>query len=236
MDHVVVSQNDVSNLRRIVEDRLFFPHVEPNLQVLNSMVKERRAMKKNTSSISDIVLLKSGRDSTVSNSANDGIRISEEDWNGNQGHIALLENAYLKSHIYSSIKRIINESMDAHTSTFESFTTILEEKPKFMEQCRILCHRSLKILFRNPYLLTGHYTVAVIIGFLCGFLFWHVTNDLAGFQNRLGVFFFLCTLFAFSCLTSIQTFAEEKMVFYKERANKYYSPLAYFVSKVFIFN
>ena len=77
-----------------------------------------------------------------------------------------------------------------------------------------------------------HYSSSVLLAVLCGFLFYNVTNDIAGFQNRLGVFFFICALFSFGCLTSLQSFNTERLVFMRERANGYYSPISYFGAKV----
>lgn len=72
-------------------------------------------------------------------------------------------------------------------------------------------------------------------------------------RNRLGLFFFILALFAFSSLTSLGLFANERLLFMRERfvfsssflhrnigsldfsicrANGYYSPFAYFLSKV----
>lgn len=66
----------------------------------------------------------------------------------------------------------------------------------------------------------------------CGALFYKVENTIAGFQNRMGVFFFIEALFAFGCLTSLQVFAVERILFVRERANGYYQPFTYFLSKV----
>ncbi|KAJ3540715.1 hypothetical protein NM688_g6187 [Phlebia brevispora] len=55
---------------------------------------------------------------------------------------------------------------------------------------------------------------------------------MAGIQNRLGVFFFTLALFGFSCLSSLSLFSNERILFMRERANGYYSPLTYFASKV----
>ena len=67
---------------------------------------------------------------------------------------------------------------------------------------------------------------------LCGLLFWHVTNDLAGFQNRLGCLFFMCALLAFGSLSSLELFSEERLLFVRERANGYYYPSAFFFAKI----
>lgn len=78
----------------------------------------------------------------------------------------------------------------------------------------------------------SHYVMSIFLGLLCGALFYKVTNDIPGFQNRMGVFFFMCALFGFSCLSILPSFAHERILFVRERANGYYSPFTYFLSKV----
>jgi hypothetical protein len=77
----------------------------------------------------------------------------------------------------------------------------------------------------------------------------HSSNDIAGFQNRLGFFFFTLALFGFSCLSSLGLFHTERVLYMRERyvsslifpthhtqsacsANGYYSSFTYFSSKV----
>lgn len=67
---------------------------------------------------------------------------------------------------------------------------------------------------------------------LSGFLFYGLTDDIKGFQNRLGLFFFVLALFGFSTLTSLNVFAAERLLFVRERANGYYSPITYFAARV----
>ena len=67
---------------------------------------------------------------------------------------------------------------------------------------------------------------------MSGFLFYGLTDDIKGFQNRLGLFFFILALFGFSTLTSLTVFASERLLFVRERANGYYSPITYFAAKV----
>ena len=42
-------------------------------------------------------------------------------------------------------------------------------------------------------------------------------NDISGFQNRLGIFFFTLALFGFSGLSSLGLFANERILFMRER-------------------
>lgn len=96
----------------------------------------------------------------------------------------------------------------------------------------ILSQRTWKNLYRNPLLMLTHYAIAILLGVLSGYLFYGLTEDIPGFQNRLGLFFFVLALFGFSTLTSLNVFSSERLLFTRERANGYYSPVTYFTAKV----
>ncbi|KIW17505.1 hypothetical protein PV08_04699 [Exophiala spinifera] len=99
-------------------------------------------------------------------------------------------------------------------------------------QFLILSKRTWRNLYRNPILMLTHYAVAILLAVLSGWLFYGVSDDIGGFQNRLGLFFFLLALFGFSTLTSLNVFSSERLIFVRERANGYYSPITYFAAKV----
>ncbi|KAK0550556.1 FAD-dependent urate hydroxylase [Tilletia horrida] len=105
------------------------------------------------------------------------------------------------------------------------------KKASLWTQLVILSGRAFKNLYRNPMLMLAHYAMAVVLALFCGFLYHGLTNDIAGFQDRLGVFFFILALFGFSTLTSLGIFANERALFVRERANGYYSPVTYFFAK-----
>ncbi|KAI9706648.1 MAG: hypothetical protein M1836_003657 [Candelina mexicana] len=96
----------------------------------------------------------------------------------------------------------------------------------------ILSQRTWRNLYRNPMLMLTHYAIAILLAVLSGFLFYGLTDDIKGFQNRLGLFFFILALFGFSTLTSLTVFASERLLFVRERANGYYAPITYFTAKV----
>ncbi|PSR81399.1 hypothetical protein BD289DRAFT_484444 [Coniella lustricola] len=102
----------------------------------------------------------------------------------------------------------------------------------YIRQFIILSQRTWKNLYRNPLLMLTHYAIAILLGVLSGYLFYGLTEDIPGFQNRLGLFFFVLALFGFSTLTSLNVFSSERLLFTRERANGYYSPVTYFASKV----
>jgi ABC-type multidrug transport system ATPase subunit/ABC-type multidrug transport system permease subunit len=102
----------------------------------------------------------------------------------------------------------------------------------YLRQFLILSQRTWRNLYRNPMLMLTHYAIAILLAVLAGFLFYGLTDDIPGFQNRLGLFFFILALFGFSTLSSLNAFATERLVFMRERANGYYSPITYFAAKV----
>ncbi|KAL2418913.1 ABC transporter G family member [Exophiala dermatitidis] len=116
---------------------------------------------------------------------------------------------------------------EAHIGTIKSFRRV-----SLPRQFLILSLRTWRNLYRNPILMLTHYAVAILLAVLSGWLFYGVTDDIGGFQNRLGLFFFLLALFGFSTLTSLNTFSAERLIFVRERANGYYAPITYFASKV----
>ena len=103
----------------------------------------------------------------------------------------------------------------------------------WISQFIILSKRTWRNLYRNPLLMLTHYAIAILLAVLSGFLFYGLTDDIKGFQNRLGLFFFILALFGFSTLTSLTVFSSERLLFLRERANGYYSPVTYFAAKVF---
>ncbi|KAI4189177.1 MAG: hypothetical protein LQ346_005166 [Caloplaca aetnensis] len=102
----------------------------------------------------------------------------------------------------------------------------------WLSQFAILSRRTWRNLYRNPMLMLTHYAIAILLAVLSGFLFYGLTDDIKGFQNRLGLFFFVLALFGFSTLTSLTVFSSERLLFVRERANGYYAPITYFAAKV----
>ncbi|KAJ2916380.1 hypothetical protein MD484_g4023, partial [Candolleomyces efflorescens] len=103
---------------------------------------------------------------------------------------------------------ISNEPVDA---LLETSLLRGRKRASWGTQFRILSGRAFKNLYRDPALLAAHYLSA--IGLAC-------------------IFFFTLALFGFSCLSSLGLFANERVLFMRERANGYYSTFTYFTSKI----
>ncbi|ODV63903.1 putative ATP-dependent permease ADP1 [Ascoidea rubescens DSM 1968] len=105
-------------------------------------------------------------------------------------------------------------------------------KATIFNQVIILCSRTFKNLYRNPRLLLLNYILNVLMAFFIGFLYFDVSNDISGFQNRLGLFFFVLSFFGFTTLTGLHSFSIERIIFLRERSNNYYHTVSYFISKI----
>ncbi|KAF9196484.1 hypothetical protein BGZ50_000104 [Haplosporangium sp. Z 11] len=160
-------------------------------------------------------------------------------------HLQSLVDGFRQSHILSDVEQQIDfavqgnvrgEEGDTPGSIYSNHSSgkavSTYHQASWWSQFKILADRTLKNIYRDPMLMLSHYCMSIFLGLLCGALFYKVTNDIPGFQNRMGVFFFMCALFGFSCLSILPSFAHERILFVRERANGYYSPLTYFLSKV----
>ena len=165
--------------------------------------------------------------------------------NGATGtNLDLLINAYASSDIAATIRQDIATSVASANQA--NGTNGVHEQNGFVAagklkgfkkvglfgQFRILSRRTWRNLYRNPMLMLTHYAIAIVLAVFLGFLFYGLTDDIKGFQNRLSLFLFVLSLFGFSSLTILTVFAPERLLFTRERAKGYYSPPAYFAAKV----
>ncbi|CCG81883.1 Putative uncharacterized protein [Taphrina deformans PYCC 5710] len=142
-------------------------------------------------------------------------------------------------YIVSDVARQITDAIDNSRSDVSDNSQQLSDplgsgfkRIGWISQFILLAGRTFKNLYRNPMLLLTHYAIAIMLALLCGYLFYNISNDLPGFQGRLGLFFFILSLFGFSTLTSLNVFATERTIFMRERANGYYATSTYFLAKV----
>ena len=152
-----------------------------------------------------------------------------------------LVSSYTRSDVAESVRQDITSGVKNATSANGSANGQSNGSSAAMKSYRrigytrqfiILSQRTWRNLYRNPMLMLTHYAIAILLAVLSGFLFYGLTDDIKGFQNRLGLFFFILALFGFSTLTSLTVFSSERLLFVRERANGYYSPITYFAAKV----
>ncbi|KAF9920352.1 ATP-binding cassette sub- G member 2 [Linnemannia zychae] len=168
--------------------------------------------------------------------------VDESVANDNGAHLQSLVDGFKQSHYLLEVEQAIDFAVQGNQSDDGSHTprsiygsgkaVSTYRRATIWSQFKILADRTLKNIYRDPMLMLSHFAMAIFLGLLCGALFYKVTNDIPGFQNRMGVFFFMCALFGFSCLSILPSFAHERILFVRERANGYYSPFTYFSTKV----
>lgn len=157
-------------------------------------------------------------------------------------HVAGLVDAYATSEIATAIQaeiRSVAQPAQGPEGSEELPDVMVEsellrgrKRATWATQFSILSGRAFKNMYRDPALLTFQYSASIAAALLCGLFYHNVSDDIGGFQNRLGVFFFTLALFGFSCLSSLGLFANERILFMRERSNGYYSSFTYFTSKV----
>ncbi|KAJ1900252.1 (ABC) transporter [Kickxella alabastrina] len=105
-------------------------------------------------------------------------------------------------------------------------------RPSLFEQYKVLSVRIFRHLYRDPTLMLANYAMSVLVGLMCGVLFYQMDTSIQGVQNRLGLLIFILAFYGFGSTTSLMVFSDERVLYLRERANAYYDPMAYFLAKV----
>jgi len=76
------------------------------------------------------------------------------------------------------------------------------------------------------------YVLVIACGLILGALFFNLSLETTGVQNRTGVIQFVVILLTVLSLTSIDTFVSNRQLYLREKSSGYFSASAYFVSMV----
>ncbi|KAJ2999804.1 ATP-binding cassette sub- G member 2 [Globomyces sp. JEL0801] len=96
-----------------------------------------------------------------------------------------------------------------------------------------LLNRNMINVFRDKMIIGAALGQAFFVALIICMLYWQVTNDIGGVQNRVGVFFFLAINLTFSVvMPSINEFPDTKKQIKRERAAGSYRPSSAFLAKV----
>lgn len=113
-----------------------------------------------------------------------------------------LVQKYYTSSVSVRINRFIQEQQSAGNPG-NLPVRLTSHRATWWTQIKLLSGRNLKNLIRNPGLLRAQYLITFFVAILIGSLYWKVKNDIGGFQNRLGLFYFSCIFLGFTCIASI---------------------------------
>jgi len=125
-----------------------------------------------------------------------------------------------KAHSKDSSK---NEPLEMDLESYET---------SFAHQLKIISKRTVLNILRNPAVTILQMSVNVIFALIVGAIYFNVDNTQTGVQNRTGAFFFIIMNMIFGNLSAIELFLAERKIFVHEKANGYYRPISYFLSKV----
>jgi len=105
------------------------------------------------------------------------------------------------------------------------------DRISIFQEITILYARTFTNIFRNKSMFILQLIISILVALGVSGLFHDITDNLAGFQNRSGAFYFTLTFFAFTSFSSIDTFLHERIVFLRESGNQYYNVFSYFLVK-----
>ncbi|EGZ08156.1 ABC transporter-like protein [Phytophthora sojae] len=115
-------------------------------------------------------------------------------------------------------------------------SNIPDSKPRgvlssLLVETRVLFGRTAQNILRHRSLLVQHVVLSLVLALFGGLIFNNVTDDLAGFQNRTGAFYFILTFFGFASMSSMDLFIGERPIFLRETGAMYYGSFSYFMAK-----
>lgn len=86
-------------------------------------------------------------------------------------------------------------------------------KAGYWLQLSVLCQRLVRATWRNPMLLAVNWGAALLMSLGVGVVYWHVTRDTGGIQNRFGSLFFILLYLAVMSLSSLPLWMEDRLLF-----------------------
>nr|XP_034968050.1 broad substrate specificity ATP-binding cassette transporter ABCG2-like [Zootoca vivipara] len=141
-----------------------------------------------------------------------------------------LAEKYSSSTFYQETKAEL-ERLTSVIQRQTSFRQITYSTP-FFHQLKWVSKRTFKNLLGNPQASIAQVCVTVFLASVVGAIFYGVTNDNTGLQNRIGAMFFMTTNQCFSSISAIELFVVEKKIFIHEYISGYYRISAYFFANL----
>ncbi|KAL4458955.1 hypothetical protein ABPG75_013820 [Micractinium tetrahymenae] len=109
---------------------------------------------------------------------------------------------------------------------------VLPWRPSLSRELAVVFWRTLVDIVRNPALLLLHWVLALLMGAFVGAVFFDVSFDVSGAQNRVGGMFFVLCFFAFTSLTTVDLLMMERKMVLREVRGGYYRPASYLLAKM----
>ncbi|KAJ9454369.1 putative ATP-dependent permease [Diplonema papillatum] len=102
----------------------------------------------------------------------------------------------------------------------------------FYQELLIVGQRGYQSLMGSYYLVMCHIVVTMVLGGVLLLFYSRQPLGLSGIMNRSGCLTFTMLLLGFSSLSALELFLIERDVYVRERNNRYYGSLSYFLTKI----
>lgn len=135
---------------------------------------------------------------------------------------------------------ILSDDDSEMKSLFDNSNTVpapykivtLHYATSFVYQIFCLIKRNLKLSWRKSGFITIHVVSSIFIAIILGILYKDLKYDLEGCTNRISAIYFICLLISLASTTSIEVFFGDRELYKRETSRNYYSPEAYYISKI----
>ncbi|NWV06110.1 ABCG2 protein, partial [Ptilonorhynchus violaceus] len=143
-----------------------------------------------------------------------------------------LAEKYSNSSYYRETKACLENISSGNKKKTKGVFRQITYANSFLHQLKWVSRRTFKNMIGNPQASIAQVCVTALLGLTVGAIFFGLTEDSAGLQNRVGAMFFLTTNQCFSSISAIELFVVEKKIFIHEYISGYYRTSAYFISKL----
>ncbi|XP_025897098.1 ATP-binding cassette sub-family G member 2 isoform X1 [Nothoprocta perdicaria] len=157
---------------------------------------------------------------------------SEEHTDRGQSLAEKLAEQYSNSTYYRETKATLENISLGNQKKSKAIFRQITYANSFCHQLKWVSRRTFKNLIGNPQASIAQLCVTAFLGLVVGAIFFGVTDDYTGVQNRVGALFFLTTNQCFSSISAIELFIVEKKIFIHEYISGYYRISVYFISKL----
>ncbi|NXA54908.1 ABCG2 protein, partial [Nothocercus julius] len=157
---------------------------------------------------------------------------SEEHTDRGKSVAEKLAEQYSNSTYYQETKAILESISVRNQKKTKGIFRQITYANSFCHQLKWVSRRTFKNLIGNPQVSLAQLCVTLLLGLVVGAIFFGVTDDYIGVQNRVGALFFLTTNQCFSSISAIELFVVEKKIFIHEYISGYYRISVYFLSKL----
>jgi len=120
------------------------------------------------------------------------------------------------------------------SNTQQSLSTTGAYTTNFFTQSYYLSKRTLMVYAKNPGIVHVRIAMYSMMALLMGTAYWKIQNKQESVQDRISVLFFSMAFLSFMSISAFPSLIEDRLLFVRERANRYYRVGAYALAHTII--